>query len=310
MATVTAEQARLVGVAWARVWRRHGLLIALLVPVLLSFAWKGYVLGLELVYSFQHYNLARPWVSGFAGLANYSRMLDDELFWVALQNTLVWTVGCVVPQFVLGMVLALLLNEEFAFRGIYRALALSPWAVSGLVGALMWSWMLNGPFGVFNDLLIRLGLTSERIAWLALPETAMIGVILANVWRGIPFFTVTILAGLQAIPEELYEAAEIDGADGWRSFLHVTLPLLKGVITVTVLLRTIWTVSWVETIFAMTGGGPANATLTLPVYVFNQFFRYSDVGYASAMAVLMFMLLLAFTFVYLRLLRLDEYQAR
>jgi multiple sugar transport system permease protein len=127
---------------------------------------------------------------------------------------------------------------------------------------------------------------------------------------GIPFFAVTILAGLQAIPEELHEAAEIDGAGDLQRFWHITLPLLKGVITVTVLLRTVWTVSWVETILVMTGGGPANATMTLPLYVFNQFFRFSDVGYASAMAVVLFGLLALFAVVYLRLLRLDELQAR
>jgi multiple sugar transport system permease protein len=308
--TQSARAQRLAASPLTLAWRRHRLLALLLLPVLFSFAWKGYILALELANSLQFYNLARPWVSGFAGLANYQRMLGDELFWLSLQNTVVWTVGCVIPQLLLGMALALLLNQEMAFRGIYRAFALSPWAVSGAVGALMWSWMFNGPFGLFNDIFNQFGLLIGRPAWLASPDTAMMAVIVANVWRGIPFFAVTILAGLQAIPEELHEAAEIDGAGDLQRFWHITLPLLKGVITVTVLLRTVWTVSWVETILVMTGGGPANATMTLPLYVFNQFFRFSDVGYASAMAVVLFALLALFAVVYLRLLRLDELQAR
>jgi multiple sugar transport system permease protein len=282
----------------------------LLLPIFLSFAWLFYVLALELGNSLQYYNLAKPWIKGFAGLDNYRRILSDSLFWLTLRNTLVWTIGNVIPQFVLGMALALLLNEELTFRGLYRALALSPWAVSATVGAMMWAWMLNGPFGVLNDILFRLGFGASRIAWLSQPDTAMMAVIIANVWRGIPFFAVSILAGLQGIPHEIMEAAEIDGADGPRRFLHVTLPMLRGVITITVLLRTVWSFNWVETIFAMTGGGPGNATLTIPVYIFNQFFRFSDVGYASAMAVVLFGLLALFAVVYLRLVRLDELQAR
>jgi multiple sugar transport system permease protein len=297
-------------VTLARAWRRHRLLTGLLVPVFFAVAWKAYVLGVELVDSFQYYNLARPWQTGFAGLANYHRLVGDDLFWLSLHNTLVWTVWCVLPQLVLGMALALLLNQEIELRGMYRAFALSPWAVSGTVGALMWAWMFNGPFGVFNDVLNAVGLVVGKPAWLASPDTAMGAVILANIWRGIPFFAVTILAGLQAIPDEIYEAAEIDGAGDVQRFFFVTLPLLKGVITVTVLLRTIWTVSWVETILVMTGGGPANSTLTLPLYVFNTFFRFSDVGYASAMAVVLFLLLALFTIAYLRLLRLEEATGR
>ncbi|MBI2941900.1 MAG: sugar ABC transporter permease [Chloroflexi bacterium] len=305
--TRSAGRARL----WATVRSlRPRLLTFLLVPVLLNFTWMFYILGLEVVNSLQHYNLAKPWVSGFAGLENYRRLFDDELFWLSLNNTVVWTIGNVIPQLVLGMALAFLLNEEFAFRGLYRSLALSPWAVSATVGAMMWAWMLHGPFGVFNDLLIRAGLGSARIAWLSSPDTAMYGVIIANVWRGVPFFTVTILAGLQAMSDDIYEAAAIDGADGWRTFWYITLPLLKGVIAVTVLLRTVWTFNWVETIFAMTGGGPGNATLTMALLVFNQFFRFSDVGYASAMAVLLFALLMVFTLIYLRLFRLDQGEVR
>lgn len=289
---------------------RPSLLTVLLIPILLSFSWLLYIIGLEFYNSLQNYNLAKPWLTGFAGLGNYTRIFSDELFWLALQNTVTWTVGSVVPQLILGMLLALLLNEQFPLRGIFRAMALSPWAVSAVVGAMIWAWMMNGPFGVFNDVAFRMGWLTTRIAWLSSPDTAMVGVIVANVWRGIPFFAVSILSGLQSISPDIYEAAEIDGADSWQRFRFVTLPLLKGVITITVLLRVVWTFNWVETIFAMTGGGPGNATLTLPIYIFNQFFRFSDIGYSSALSVLLFAILLIFALIYLRLTNLDESEAR
>jgi multiple sugar transport system permease protein len=289
---------------------RPNLLTVLLIPILISFSWLLYIIGLEFYNSLQNYNIAKPWITGFAGLANYARIFSDEFFWVALQNTVTWTVGSVVPQLVLGMILALLLNEQFPLRGLYRAVALSPWAVSAVVGAMIWAWMLNGPFGIFNDVAFRMGWLTTRVAWLSSPDTAMVGVIIANVWRGIPFFAVSILSGLQAISPDIYEGAEIDGAGSWQRFRFITLPLLKGIITITVLLRVVWTFNWVETIFAMTGGGPGNATLTLPIYIFNQFFRFSDIGYSSALAVLLFGILLVFAVIYLRLTKLDESEVR
>jgi multiple sugar transport system permease protein len=179
-----------------------------------------------------------------------------------------------------------------------------------VAGAMMWAWMLNGPFGVINGVLMDFGLIERRIAWLSDPDWAMGGVILANVWRGVPFFAIAFLAAMQAIPEEIYEAAEIDGVNAWQRFAYVTLPMLRGVIAVTVLLRTVWTFNWVETIFAMTNGGPAHATTTLPMYVFEQFFRFSDVGYASALAIMLFGSLLLFAAAYIRLSRMSEAAGR
>jgi multiple sugar transport system permease protein len=296
--------------------RRHArhrgrlFIAALLAPLAIVFGWKFGVVALQAWQSLWRINFAKPWVEGFAGLENYAQAFDDPVVAQAAFNSLVWTIGSVVPQAVLGMALALLLNRSFPLRDLARTLALSPWAVSAVAGAMMWAWMLNGPFGVINGVLMDFGLIERRIAWLSDPDWAMGGVILANVWRGVPFFAIAFLAAMQAIPEEIYEAAEIDGVNAWQRFAYVTLPMLRGVIAVTVLLRTVWTFNWVETIFAMTNGGPAHATTTLPMYVFEQFFRFSDVGYASALAIMLFGSLLLFAAAYIRLSRMSEAAGR
>ena len=291
--------------------RRNALLIlALLCPAFVTFFWKGSVVVLQAINSLQNFNYAKPWLTGFVGFSNFNRAFNDPLFWDSISNATIWTIASVIPQATLGMAMALLLNQQLPLRGLIRTLALTPWAISAVAGALMWAWMMNGSFGVINDMALRVGIIDERIAWLSDPDTAMGGVVIANIWRGTPFFAVAFLSALQSIPDDLYEAAEIDGAGMWHSFLHITLPMLSGVIAVTILVRSIWTFNWVETIFAMTAGGPADSTMTLPMYIFHQFFRFSDVGYASALAMLLFFSLLLFAIAYIRLTKLSEAAGR
>lgn len=249
--------------------------------------------------SFQSYNLTRPKKIAFIGLDNYVKLFNDSIFWKSLYRTLIWVffgVGC---QFIFGFMLALLLNKSFRGRGVIRAVSLIPWVTPGVLIALMWSWMFDGNYGVINDVLMRLHLISDKVAFLAKPATAMPSVIVTIVWQGIPFFALMILAGLQGIPADLYEAADIDGATGLKKLFYVTIPSLKNTIFVTTMLRIIWVANSVDVIFNMTEGGPAYATQTLSVYVYKKASSL-DMGYASAMAIMLMLVLLVAAIPYLR----------
>jgi len=242
--------------------------------------------------------LTRPRDRPFIGLDNYAALLADPLFWESLRHSLVWVVATVALQFALGFTAALLLNRSFWWRSAARALIVVPWALPSVIIGLTWSWMLDFNLGVANELLLRSGILSESVAWLARPDTAMPAVILALVWQGFPFFAVTLLAGLQAIPAEQYEAATVDGAGSWRCFIHVTLPGLAGVIATTLLLRMIWVANSLDVILVMTGGGPGTATHTLPLYAFLKAWSGLDFGYGSALAVVLTLLLLGVVIAY------------
>jgi multiple sugar transport system permease protein len=236
----------------------------------------------------------------FIGLGNFRAILADELFWVSLSNSVVWVVCAVGLQFALGLITALLLNQTFAGRGLARALVVVPWALPSVIIGLMWTWMYDLNLGVFNDLLMRLGLIDAPVAWLAQPGTALAAVILALVWQGFPFFAVMILAGLQTIPSEHYEAAAIDGATRWQTLRFVTLPALREVIATALLLRTIWVANSLDVILVMTGGGPGYETHTLPLYAFLKAYSAMEFGYASALSLVLTLLLLLAVAFYVR----------
>ena len=245
--------------------------------------------------SLHDFVLFRPHSVPFVGLRNYERLLGDEAFWISLGNSVLWIALAVGLQFALGLAAALVLNESFFFRTAARALIVVPWALPSVIIGLMFTWIYDYNLGLLNDLLLRIGLLDRPIAWLARPDTALFSVIVALIWQGFPFFAVTILAGLQAIPNELHEAAEIDGASRLQRFRHVVWPGLKGVILTALLLRTIWVANSLDVILVMTGGGPGYATHTLPLYAFLRAYSGMEFGYASALAVVLtlFMMLLA-----------------
>ena len=249
--------------------------------------------------SFQSYNLTKPKKIGYIGLQNYATLLHDPLFWSSLLRTAIWVVFGVGCQFLFGFLLALVLNKQFKGRGVVRAVSLIPWVTPGVLIALMWRWMYDGNYGVINDLLMRLGLIKENIAFLSKPGTAMPSVIVTIVWQGIPFFALMLLAGLQGISYDLYEAASIDGATGWQKLIYVTIPSLRNTIFVTTMLRIIWVANSVDVIFNMTEGGPAYATRTLSVYIYKKASAL-DMGYASAMAIMLMLVLLLAAIPYLR----------
>ncbi|MFB9174774.1 carbohydrate ABC transporter permease [Roseibium salinum] len=259
------------------------------------------VIGIS--YAFQAVNLLRPFDTGWVGLANFRALWADNKFWLALTNTFWWTLGSIVFQFFLGLGLALILNTQFYGKRLVQALVFLPWAVPTFLSALTWAWLFNPTIGPLPHWLAALGVLSEPFNILGDPNLAMWGPITANVWFGVPFFAITLLAALQSIPGELYEAAEIDGATAWQMFTKITLPFLAPMIAITVMLRTIWIANFADLIFVMTGGGPANSTQILSTYIFTTAFRRLDFGYASAIAVALLGVLLLYAMILLVLRR-------
>ncbi|CDZ60571.1 carbohydrate ABC transporter permease [Neorhizobium galegae] len=249
--------------------------------------------------SFYDLILFRPNASKFVGFGNYIKLFNDPVFWTALWNTIIW-IGLTVPlQMGLGLVAALLLNREFPWRGLARALIIIPWALPSVVIALMWRWIYDPNTGVLNDILIYLSIVQSAVPWLADPKVAIYAIIATLTWQGFPFFAVMILAGLQGIPRSQYEAASIDGASTWRQFVHITLPGIAPVLATAGLLRVIWVANSMDVIFVMTGGGPGYATHTLPLYAFIKARQNLDFGYGTAIAVTFTILLGAFVVLYL-----------
>ncbi len=251
-----------------------------------------------IIMSFQHYDLRRPNDIQFIGLQNYKDLFQDRLFWNALLRTFMWVFFGVGFQFLFGFILALLLNKKFVGRGVFRAVSLIPWVTPGVLIGLMWRWIYDGNNGVLNDMLSKLHIITENIPFLSQTNTAFPSVIVTIIWQGIPFFALMILAGLQGISAELYEAADVDGATSFQKLFSITIPSIKNTIYITALLRVIWVANSVDVIFNMTEGGPAYSTQTLSVYIFNKG-NALNLGYASSMAIVMALLLSAVAIPYL-----------
>ncbi|SEK44086.1 carbohydrate ABC transporter permease [Pacificibacter marinus] len=245
-------------------------------------------------YSFQSIELLKPFDTGWVGLENYQKLWSDRKFWLALENTFWWTFWSISFQFLLGLGLAMLLTTQFYGKKLFQALVFLPWAVPTFLSALTWAWLFNPVIGPLPHWMASLGILSEPYNIMGDPNLAMWGPIVANIWFGVPFFAITLLAALQSIPNDMYEAAEIDGASAWQVFTKITLPFLAPMIAITVMLRTIWIANFADLIYVMTGGGPANSTQIVSSYIFTTAFRKLDFGYASAIAVALLFILLTY----------------
>ncbi len=232
---------------------------------------------------------------------NYVAIAEDEVVRTAVANTVTFTVASVLGHLALGLGVALLLNQQIRGRAVFRNLALLPWMLPPAVVATGWAWLYHNPFGMLNPLLVGLGLLDAPKAWLASPDTAMGAVIVANLWRGFPFISLVLLAGLQAIPGALYEAAGVDGAGTWARFRHVTLPGLKRVMLIALTLDVINTVKYFDLIWVMTAGGPANRTEVLSTLIYRLAFQFFRTGRAAALAMVMVAALAVFSIFYVRL---------
>jgi ABC-type sugar transport system permease subunit len=250
--------------------------------------------------AFYAYNPLRPDDIYWVGFENFERIFDDPLFWESFRQALVWTGWSILFQTVLGVALALLLNLTLPGMAIFRGLLLFPYIVPTVVIALNWRWIFNSEIGIVNHALLSAGIISENIAWLSTPDMAMLSAILLNVWKYTPFVVICVLARLQTIPTELYDAAKVDGAGAWRRFMDITLPMLKEVLVVVIVFRTIWTFNKFEEIYLLTRGGPGTSTFNLAVYAFEEGMANLRLGVAAATGVVMIGLLLVGTIIYVR----------
>jgi multiple sugar transport system permease protein len=234
----------------------------------------------------------------FVGLRNYIDMVHDPLFWHAFWNSTKFTFLNVIGSLIVGLGIALLLNSRVKAKGLFRALLFLPWAMSSTVAALMYRWLYNDIYGYLSFVLMKLGIISQSINVLSRPDTVWIAVLIPVIWTFYPFVTLIFLSALQSVDPRLYEAASIDGAGRWQTFSHLTLPSLRPVLVTVIILLTIWSFSTFDLVALLTGGGPANETLTLSVYIFKRGFEAKLLGYASALGTTMFAVLIAFTLLF------------
>lgn len=264
------------------------LIIPALILLLFVFA---YPIGRAFWLSFFSQNLGTQLQTEFTGLGNYGRMMGDGRFWQSLGNTTVFTVISVLLELILGMGVALVLNQSFKGRGIVRTISLIPWALPTALMGLAWAWIFNDQYGIVNDILLRLDIIQSGVSWLGDPTLAMMALIIADVWKTVPFISILLLAGLQSISQDLYEAHAIDGATPWQSFWRITIPLLMPQILIALLFRFAQAFGIFDLVQVMTGGGPAGATETVSVYIYTTVMRYLDFGYGAALVVVTFLLL-------------------
>ncbi len=290
-------------------FKRFLFIFSLMIPTLglvgiLSFypTLKGIIL------SFQNYTVFTFNRIEFIGFDNYIEVFEDPVFPEIVKNTIFWILFSVLFQFLLGFSLALLMWKPFRGRGIYSGLVFYPWALSGFAIGLVWSWLLNGQFGVVNDLLMKLHIIRNNINFLSDPKKALFSVILVNVWYGIPFFAIMILAALQSIPRSLLESADIDGANSITKLFKIVIPYIKPTIVNTILLRIIWVMNFPDIIYGMTRGGPADSTNILSVYMINIAYYESNFSKSSAVGVIILSILFIYTTFYLKITSKGEFE--
>jgi multiple sugar transport system permease protein len=284
-----------------RLERRYKLLgVALIAPTVLVFS-AVIVYPLASAIYLSLFKIATATLTGpYIGGENFSILLGSGSFWRALWANLVWTAGTLFLQIAFGIGAALLLHQSLFLRALARSLILFPYFVSTVVAVLVWRWLFNDLYGILNHVLRIAGLVGAPVDWLGTMPNAMVSLILVGAWKYFPFVVIAVLARLQTIPDALYEAAAIDGAGWWSRFWDVTLPQLRSVLVIVVLLRAIWDFKEFDLIFLLTGGGPLDNTQTLPLLVYQEAFAQQDMGRASAVAVLMMLLMLVFMSFYFR----------
>lgn len=287
--------------------RRYALLgVMLIAPTVVVFcAVIVYPLLSAIYLSF--FSIFTPTLQGdFVGLDNYAELLATGTFWSSLLTTLTWTIGTLTLQILFGVGMALVLHQNMWFRSLARSLILFPYFISTVVAVLVWKWLFNDLYGIMNHFLISIGIIDFPMDYLGTMPNAMISVILVGAWKYFPFVVIAVLARLQTIPDQLYEASKIDGAGPIARFFDVTLPQLRDVLVVIILLRAIWDFKEFDLIFLLTGGGPLDDTQTLPLLVYQEAFALNDMGNASAYAVMMMLIMLVFMIVYIRRTRSEE----
>ena len=266
-----------------------------------------YPLGRTIYQSFTNQQfLAGIEPTKFIGLRNYQGLIHDTIFRDAVVVTVKFTVITVVFEFLLGMIIALVVNSSFKGRGVMRAVMLVPWAIPTVISAQMWKWMYDDVFGVINDALVRVHLIDHSVAWISQPSTALASVAAVDIWKTTPFVALLLLAGLQVIPTELYEAAEVDGATKWQQFWRITMPLLRPAILVALIFRTLDALRVFDIFYVFFGS--RLDTQTMAIYDQDTIVSAGDVGYGAAISVAIFLIIGLFVVIYVTFMRVEEQQ--
>ena len=242
----------------------------------------------------------------FIGLKNYSALLKDKVYWKSLKNTAIYTVGCIIAKLLLGLLWAVLLNQNFHGKSFFRTALLIPWALPGMVAAMTWRWMYDSTYGIINSLLLSLGIIDLPINWLSNPKIVLFSAMIVNIWRGVPFFMFSILGELQTLDTQVYEAATVDGAGIFKQFRYITIPGISNVLKVTTLLSTIWTFNDFENVWLVTGGGPLYASSVIATYTYDMAFIQNKLGQALSISVSVIPILLVLMIFFSRMKKQDE----
>jgi multiple sugar transport system permease protein len=297
-------QAKRRGVAGRR--RQRAVQLAFLLPAAVYLVpFFGFPVVKNILMGFQHYTTktfftgSAPW----AGWANYATVIHASVFRRTVIDTVLFTVGSIVGQFLIGLAIACFFNRRFPFSGVLRSLLLLPWLIPLIASSAVWRWILDQDNGALNRFLGSVHLSNGHLGWLTGTSLALVAVIMVNIWIGIPFNTALLFGGLRNIPQELYDAADLDGATGWRGFRYVTWPLLRPVVNVTLVLGVVYTLKVLDLILGLTGGGPANATQTLATESYHLSFVNFDFGAGAAMSNILIAVSLVFAFIYLHAIR-------
>jgi multiple sugar transport system permease protein len=262
-----------------------------------------YPLGYSLWISVHQMNLTSPGATPYVGLDNYARWLTSERFWRSVGVTASFSIVSVALTIVLGLLVALVLNQAFVGRRVVRALMLIPWAVPSVVTGVIWLWIYNGNYGALNGLLYQLGLIRSYQSWLGDPTSALYAVVATKVWKELPFVALLLLATLQTIPAEMLEAARVDGAGVLGTFFRITLPLLRPGLLVVAILETMWAFRVFDIVYVLTSGGPADATMVVAYLTYLETFKFLRFGSGAALAYIVTLFIVLFSFAYVRLLR-------
>ena len=275
-------------------------LILIIPAVVVIFGIVIYPLLNALYQSFFNTNLVYPQLTKFIGLGNYLSILKDTYFWKSIYNTVYFTVISIILELIFGFIVALTLNEKFFMKWLVRTLIIIPWAIPPVVNATVWKWIANSEYGSLNSILYSLGIIKEYRIWLSNPFWSMMAVILADVWKYTPLVAIMFLAALQTIPEDLYEAAKIDGASSFRRTMSITIPLIKPTIIVVLILRTFEAFKVFDLIFVMTRGGPAFKTTVISYFTYLETFSQLNIGRGSAIAYIIVVFMSVLSYLYIR----------
>jgi len=284
--------------------RRYLVPYMLILPSLVFLASvEFYPLWIGLQEAFKYHNRVQPWATQFVGLNNFKAALQDHNVRMALRTSYIMVGGIVCGSYLLGLIAGVLLNQHIRLRGVYRSIILIPWIIPPVVSFISWQWMLNDQSGIINQVLIRFGLVDkyDPIVWLGDSRLALISLIVVGTWSRFPFLMITVLAALSAIPDDITEAAELDGAGTMQRFRDITFPLILPVSIIATLLQAIWTFNDFSLAFVLTGGGPANATTPLILLAYREAFQRYNIGYGTSLAVISMVLMLTLGAFYLRL---------